>query len=137
MTPQLSGILEAAVYVDDLDGAAQFYGEVVGLEEITRVEGRHIFFRCGASVVLCFIAEATRQPPGQDARLPVPPHGAAGPGHICFASDDLDGWVARLKDHSIAIEADFHWPHGPRSIYVRDPAGNSIEFAEPALWHEA
>ena len=26
------------------------------------------------------------------------------------------------------------WPNGARSIYVRDPAGNSLEFAEPALW---
>ena len=35
----------------------------------------------------------------------------------------------------VAIEADFRWPgSNARSIYVRDPAGNSIEFAEPRLW---
>ena len=42
--------------------------------------------------------------------------------------------VTRLTDSGIAIESDFHWPHGPRSVYVRDPAGNSVEFADPALW---
>lgn len=133
----ISGVLEAAIYVDDLDAAEGFYGEVVGLESITRADGRHVFFRCGASVVLCFIAAATREPPAPDARLPVPPHGANGPGHICFASETLDAWAARLADHGVAIEADFTWPHGPRSIYVRDPAGNSVEFAEPKLWKAA
>ena len=26
------------------------------------------------------------------------------------------------------------WPNGARSIYFRDPAGNSLECAEPGLW---
>lgn len=134
---EISGVLEAAVYVDDLDAAEAFYGEVVGLKRITRVPGRHVFFRCGASVVLCFVAAATRQPPAEDARLPVPPHGAEGPGHLCFGSETLDDWADRLEAHGIPIEADFRWPHGPRSIYVRDPAGNSVEFAEPKLWEAA
>ena len=133
--PTLSGVLEAAVYVDDLDAAESFYSGTLGLERITRVEGRHVFFRCGNTVVLAFIAEATAQPLGPDA-LPVPTHGARGPGHICFAvrGNALDSLVQRLKKDGVAIESDFHWPHGPRSVYVRDPAGNSVEFADPALW---
>jgi hypothetical protein len=35
----------------------------------------------------------------------------------------------------VAIESDFAWPGGGRSLYFRDPAGNSLEFAEPAIWH--
>jgi catechol 2,3-dioxygenase-like lactoylglutathione lyase family enzyme len=133
--PALTGVLEAAVYVDDLDAADSFYGELLGLERIIRVDGRHVFFRCGQTVVLAFVAGATEQPPGQGA-LPVPPHGARGPGHICFAvpDADLDAMVDRLTGQGIAIESDFHWPHGPRSVYVRDPAGNSVEFADAALW---
>ena len=26
------------------------------------------------------------------------------------------------------------WPEGGRSIYFRDPAGNSLELAPPTLW---
>ena len=26
------------------------------------------------------------------------------------------------------------WPNGARSLYFRDPAGNSVEIAEPRLW---
>ncbi len=133
--PALSGVLEAAIYVDDLDQTETFYGTLLGLERIIRVDGRHVFFRCGATVVLGFIAEATEQP-SRDAALPVPPHGARGPGHICFSvpGAKLDALVTHLIKAGVEIESDFHWPHGPRSVYVRDPAGNSVEFADPALW---
>ncbi len=68
--------------------------------------------------------------------LPVPPHGAKGPGHVCFAvaADDIDPLLASLGAQGVDVESDFRWPHGPRSVYVRDPFGNSIEFAEPTLW---
>ncbi len=134
-TTGITGVLEAALYVDDLDAAEGFYGGILGLERITRVEGRHVFYRCGETVVLLFVAAATREPPGEDA-LPVPPHGADGPGHLCFAVPEptLGALRARLEAQGVEIESDFRWPHGPRSVYVRDPAGNSVEFAEPALW---
>jgi catechol 2,3-dioxygenase-like lactoylglutathione lyase family enzyme len=134
MTP--SAILESALYVTDLDAAETFYREVLGLEVIARAEGRHVFFRCGKGVLLLFNAEATRQPPAPDAKLPVPPHGAAGQGHLCFAAtaDEIARWRAGLEKRGIDIEADFEWPNGGRSIYFRDPSGNSLEFAEPKIW---
>ena len=43
-----------------------------------------------------------------------------------------------LREHlvraGVGIEADFESPQGGRSIYFRDPAGNSVEFAEPRIW---
>ncbi|MFU0507901.1 VOC family protein [Pseudaminobacter sp. NGMCC 1.201702] len=134
MTP--TAILESALYVTDLDAAEAFYGKVMGLERIARVEGRHVFFRCGNGVLLLFNAEATKVPPEAGARLPVPPHGTIGDGHLCFAAsaDEIERWRARLEAESIAVEADFEWPNGGRSIYFRDPSGNSLEFAEPRIW---
>lgn len=131
-----SGILEAALYVDDLDRAEAFYGEVLALPRIARVEGRHVFFRCGDAVLLVFDAAVSARPPAPDARLPVPPHGAHGPGHLCFAGTaaEIEAWRGRLEARGISIEADFVWPSGGRSIYFRDPAGNSLEFAEPRIW---
>ena len=129
-------ILESALYAENLEAAAAFYEEVIGLERIASVEGRHVFFRAGEGVLLLFKPQATREPPSPDARLPVPPHGATGPGHLCFAADasEIERWRERLARAGIEIEADFEWPRGGRSIYVRDPAGNSIEFAEPRIW---
>ncbi len=137
-TPALQSILEASIYVDDLDSAERFYGDLLGLERIIRLDGRHVFFRCGGGVLLAFIAEASRTPPPPDA-LPVPPHGADGPGHVCFAvaAEDIDPLLAALGGQGVEVEFDFRWPHGPRSVYVRDPSGNSVEFAEPNLWTPA
>jgi len=128
-------LLESALYAADLDAAERFYGGLLGLERIARVGKRHVFFRCGPGLLLVFNPEETVKPP-TNPDLPVPPHGADGAGHVCFAApaDELDAWRARLDGAGVAIEADFRWPNGARSIYVRDPAHNSVEFAEPALW---
>jgi len=133
---QPSAILESALYVSDLAAAEAFYGGVLGLEKISQVKDRHVFFRCGQSVLLLFNAEATRVPPHDGARLPVPPHGASGEGHLCFSASgaEIDAWKQRLEAHGVPIEADFEWPAGGRSIYFRDPSGNSLEFAEPRIW---
>jgi catechol 2,3-dioxygenase-like lactoylglutathione lyase family enzyme len=131
-----SAILESALYVTDLDAAEAFYRDVIGLEKITKVDGRHVFFRCGQGVLLLFNAEATKHQPPPDAKLPVPPHGTVGEGHLCFAATagEIDGWKTALTRRGIEVEADFEWPSGGRSIYFRDPSGNSIEFAEPRIW---
>ena len=133
--PMIDGVLEAALYADDLAAARAFYGEVMGLPELVAVEGRHVFFRAGATVLLIFNPQATAAPPG-NPRLPVPPHGAKGPGHLCFAATaaQIEAWKTRLSQAGHPIEADFTWPNGARSIYFRDPAGNSLEIAEPRLW---
>ncbi|MCU9848652.1 VOC family protein [Defluviimonas sp. WL0024] len=134
--PPVLGTLESALYVDDLGAAESFYAGTLGLQVVTRQEGRHVFFRAGDSLLLVFNPEATAHPPRPGSPLPVPGHGASGPGHYCFkvAAEALDTWRAHLEAAGIAIEADFRWPNGARSVYVRDPAGNSVEFAEPALW---
>jgi catechol 2,3-dioxygenase-like lactoylglutathione lyase family enzyme len=130
-----AGILETVLYARDLGSTEAFYRDVLGLEPFQSVAGRHLFYRCGSQVLLIFNPEATKVPPAPDA-LPVPPHGAYGPGHICFRADaaEIDGWVQRLQAKGVAIEADFEWPRGGRSIYFRDPAGNCLEFAEPRIW---
>ncbi|RBI77297.1 glyoxalase/bleomycin resistance/extradiol dioxygenase family protein [Roseovarius sp. TE539] len=133
--PPPGAVLEAALYADDLKAAARFYGGVMGLEEIIRVAGRHVFFRVGPTVLLIFDPVATTAG-GSNPALPVPPHGAHGPGHLCFAAtrDEINLWRTRLEAAGYPVEADFDWPNGARSIYFRDPAGNSLEIAEPRLW---
>lgn len=135
---QPRGILEAALYVDDLDAAEAFYGGVLGLHQIARVGNRHAFFRCGRTVLLLFNPAETVKPPN-NPEMPVPPHGAKGAGHVCFAleASGLDRLVERLTEKGVGIESDFRWPNGARSVYFRDPAGNSVEYAEPRLWFSA
>ncbi len=134
----LSAMLETALYAEDLPAAEAFYAGVLGLEVVQRVEGRHVFFRVGAGMLLVFNPAAT-EVPGQNPRLPVPSHGARGPGHACFAAHraQIAAWRDRLRAAGVAIEEEFDWPNGARSLYFRDPAGNSLEMAEPWLWDGA
>jgi catechol 2,3-dioxygenase-like lactoylglutathione lyase family enzyme len=124
-------LLETSVYASDLEAAERFYAGVLGLDVIGRVAGRHVFFRCGDGVLLVFDPRATSTPDGR-----VPAHGATGAGHIAFAATatELEAWRTHLEASGIAIEHEATWPGGTRSFYVRDPADNSIEFAEAALW---
>lgn len=134
--PHLIGTLESALYAEDLDAAAAFWTGIIGLPQIGHVPGRHVFFRCGSQILLVFDPRATIQPPAPDARLPVPPHGAQGAGHFCMAAapETIGEWKTHLESKGVVIEADLDWPQGGRSIYFRDPAGNSIEIADPAIW---
>ncbi|MEM9349528.1 MAG: VOC family protein [Pseudomonadota bacterium] len=131
LTPD--AILETALYVDDLESAHRFYSDIIGLDEVLHVPGRHRFYGCGPGMLLIFIADATQVAAGP---FPVPTHGAVGQGHMCFRVEGaaLETWRAHLEKKGLEIEADFEWPTGARSIYLRDPAGNSIEFSEPKLW---
>ena len=133
--PPPGAVLETALYASDLDAAETFYGSLLGLNRIQRVANRHVFFRVGASVLLIFNPDETVIASSNPA-LPVPPHGAHGPGHMCFAMhrDDIAKMRARLVTSGVTVDCEFNWPNGARSLYVRDPAGNSVEFAEPRLW---
>ena len=134
VTPK--GILETVLSVTDLVAAEAFYRDILGFEPFTKVEGRHLFYRCGDQVFLIFNPNETVKPPAPDARVPVPPHGTRGQGHVCFraSADEIEGWRKLLETKGVTIEADFEWPGGGRSIYFRDPAGNCLEFAEPRIW---
>ena len=129
-------ILETIIYAQDLDAAEAFYRDVLGLEPVSKQPGRQVFYRLEKQMLLIFNPDATVQPPAPDAKLPVPPHGAKGEGHVCFAAtaEAISVWRAHLEAKGVAIEADFEWPGGGRSIYFRDPAGNALEFAEPRIW---
>ena len=133
---QPAGILETVLYAVDLDAAEAVYARVLGLVPFSKQAGRQLFFRCGGQVLLIFNPGETVKPPKPGAALPVPPHGATGQGHVCFRASavEIDAWRVRLTAAGVAIEADFEWPGGGRSIYFRDPAGNCLEFAEPRIW---
>ncbi|MEM6676374.1 MAG: VOC family protein [Pseudomonadota bacterium] len=128
-------ILETALYAENLEETAAFYERVLGLTRMTELPGRHIFFSLDDAVLLLFAPTASAQPTGRPD-LPVPPHGAHGPGHVCFRADtpSLDDWEKRLEAAGVPIEARVDWPHGGTSLYFRDPAGNSLEVAEPRIW---
>jgi catechol 2,3-dioxygenase-like lactoylglutathione lyase family enzyme len=126
----IKAVIETAIYVDDLQVAEAFYGTILGLRVIGKEPGRHVFFQAGeASVLLAFLAEATLK--GDPL-----PHGATGPGHFALGieAEALDAWRKLLQGHGVSIEKEVEWPRGGRSLYFRDPAGNSVELVTPGVW---
>lgn len=122
-------VVETAIYVDDLDATEEFYQRVLGLKVIGRVQNRHVFFQVGETNVLLAFKPATTL--AGDL-----PHGATGPGHFALGieMESLDDWRQRLQTLSVEIEAEVQWPAGGKSIYFRDPAGNSVELVTPGVW---
>ena len=128
-------VLETCLYATDLDAAERFYVDVLGLSLHGKQPGRHVFLRCGDRMVLLFNS-AESSISATHASLDVPTHGTSGAGHLCFAVRDaaLPDWQAHLARHGVAIEKIIDWPGGGRSLYFRDPAGNSLELATPRIW---
>jgi catechol 2,3-dioxygenase-like lactoylglutathione lyase family enzyme len=130
--PRTQGIVEACLYVDDLEAAERFYRDVLGLEMTASEPQRHRFFRVGSQMLLVFNPQATAQPhPGS-----LPPHGTTGPGHLALAmaTDEIAAWKESLQRAGVPIEAEIQWGDRGRSLYFRDPAGNSLELVTPSIW---
>ena len=133
---RVHGVLESCLYATDLEAAKRFYPSVLGLEVLTHVPDRHVFFRCGEGVFLIFNPVRTRAEQTAVGGSLVPMHGTDGSGHIAFSMPEaeLGAWRKRLTERGVEIESEVSWPRGGRSLYFRDPAGNSIELAPPAIW---
>ena len=127
-------ILETCLYVDDLDKAAEFYTSVLGFKFYSREDNRHLFLAGESAMLLLFNPAVT----ANEVDGMVPSHGAMGQGHVCFEIEpgEEETYERLLTDHGIEIEKKVHF--GPHlSIYFRDPAGNSLEFATRRLWVKA
>lgn len=135
----ITGVYETVLYGEDLGAMERFYGEVLGLRLVSGVEERSRGFRVSATqMLLIFRASVTSQ-----GHRMVPAHGAVGAGHVAFAIGDegYGAWKEKFAAAGVEIEREVEWPApeegvegGARSMYVRDPAGNSVELVEGDLW---
>jgi len=134
--PGTTGVLETSLYVDDLQTAERFYGDILGLPKIFTVPGRQLVFRCEDSILLIFDPTHTERNQMTINGGAIPLHGTRGAGHMAFrvSKEQLNAWREHLRAKGVAIESEVSWPNGAHSIYFRDPAGNSLEFATPDIW---
>lgn len=128
---QFKQIKETCLYVKDLEKTADFYNGRLELEIIGKVQDRHIFFRAGNSVLLCFLSEATQN----DSKLP--PHYGTGNLHIAFEveKEAYLPWKEKIKALGIPVEHEQEWHKGFRSFYFRDPDSHLLEIIQEGMWN--
>ena len=133
--PLLSGIIETAIYVEDVARASKFYEEVLGLLRIAGDDRFRAYSVADRDVLLLFKRGATAEPVQTPSGV-IPPHDGTGQNHFAFAipAEKLSHWEQQLASHRIAIEGRVQWPRGGTSIYFRDPDANLVEFATPGMW---
>ncbi len=126
-----SQIKETCLYVKNLQKTKEFYNGILRLPVISYYEGRHVFFRAGSSVLLCFLAEATRQ----EKKLPA----HFGSGELHFALEvisraEYEKIKQILSKAGIPIELETDWKEGKKSFYFRDPDRHLVEIVEKGIW---
>ncbi len=129
MPPRVDGVLETALYVEDLERSSRFYQSIFGFPVIASAERLIALGVEGRQVLLLFKK-------GASANLPVTAHDGSGQLHLAFAipSSELPAWEAWLREKGVPIEEDKSWDRGGRSLYFRDPDGHLLEVATPGVW---
>jgi catechol 2,3-dioxygenase-like lactoylglutathione lyase family enzyme len=128
--PGIHGVYETVLYADDIAGMVAFYSETVGLRVIDPPDDNSAAFRLPDGNVLLVFDPSRSGAPGRF----VPSHGTTGDGHLAFRVDDLDALAGQLKQRGVEIEREIEWSESGRSVYFRDPAGNSVEYVEGEIW---
>jgi catechol 2,3-dioxygenase-like lactoylglutathione lyase family enzyme len=123
-------IKETCIYARDLEAMKRFYCDLLGLEVIGHLPGKHIFFRAGSSVLLCFNPDESRN------KKSPPAHYAEGPYHFAFevTQAEYQDHKALVMKKKIAITDEVTWENGLRSFYFSDPAGNVVEIVPEGIW---
>lgn len=124
-----------ALVVPDLDAAVAWYGDLLGFRPERRfgfadagVEIAHVVNDAGVRLELIQQAGSAASPDaGRDVFAALKTQGAK---HVGFLVADLDAAARELRARGVEIVADVTVvePAGVRNFWVRDTAGNLIEF---------
>lgn len=126
-------IKETCLYISDLARSKDFYNGLLKFDVIGEVPGRHVFFRAGSSVLLCFISEASKKSTN------LPPHFGSGQLHLAFevSKNNYAATKATIIAAGIAIEQEYDWGGGFLSFYFRDPDQHLLEVVMTGMWERS
>ena len=135
----VTGIIEAALYVEHVFRSMDFYRDLFGFEEELRNEAIGVLRVPGRQGLILFPRDIAQQPvntPAGAVEGTIPPHGGSGRMHVAFAirADELEPWRRRLSERGVRLEGTVRWKRGGTSLVFRDPDEHLIELLSPGLW---
>ncbi|MGO9419354.1 VOC family protein [Roseiarcus sp.] len=133
--PPIAGLLETSLYADDVRRTADFYRGLFEFKALVD-SPRLVAFEVAKKHVLLVFQRGATDDDVVDARGTIPGHDGSGRLHLALsiAASDLEAWRGRLANRGVAIEGEYGWPRGGKSLYFRDPDGALVELATPGLW---
>jgi len=133
--PNLHGVLETSLYVEDLKRSVAFYKALFGFETLA-ADDRFCALNVSDRYVLLLFRKGASSEPMKTAGGTIPPHDGGGQLHLAFSisKGDLEEWERRLGEQGVSIESKVVWERGGTSIYFRDADGHLIELVTPGLW---
>jgi len=131
----VTGILETALYVDDVARSAEFYRALFAFDTLLESDRIAALSVAGRDVLLLFRKGATVQPVPIDDGF-IPPHDGDGEIHLALSIPEasVPDWEARLRALGVPVESRHRWPRGGTSLYFRDPDRHLIELVTPGCW---
>lgn len=134
--PLVSGILETAIYVDDLDRSEAFYHRLLGCPT-KLADDRMRALAVGGGQILLIFARGKSVPGADTPGGHIPGHDGAGPLHLAFRIDpsEVDDWQSRLAKLGIHIISHVRPEQGGDSLYFDDPDGHVVELATANIWN--
>jgi methylmalonyl-CoA/ethylmalonyl-CoA epimerase len=120
MSAQITGILQIAVTVKDIDRATAFYRDVLGLRLLMNAPNM-AFFDCGGVRLYLGSGEGVEQPSASS--------------FIYFRTNDVSALSAALKEKAVSIHQEPHIiakmpDHDLLLMWVRDSEGNLLGVME-------
>jgi catechol 2,3-dioxygenase-like lactoylglutathione lyase family enzyme len=133
--PKVSGILETALYVDDLKVSTSFYKTIFQFETLFADKRLCALNVSDRQVLLLFLKGASNVAMTSSGGV-IPPHDGDGNLHFAFsiAANDLETWENWLREKEVVIESTVKWNRGGTSLYFRDPDDHLLELVTPGLW---
>jgi len=131
----VTGVIETALHVADVQIASEFYRRLFSLEAMIEDNRFCALSVAGRQVLLLFKKGGTLEPI-VFAGGTIPPHGGDGRLHLAFSipASDLEAWRNHLRDEGIVIESEVTWARGGHSLYFRDPDQHLVELITPGCW---
>lgn len=105
--PQLGGVLETALYVEDLDRSLRFYQALMGFERIDSSERLYVMRIADHQLLLLCKRGAASD------------HEGSGNLHLAFSisASDLASWEQWLVQNDVPIEKKVRWRRGRHNLF--------------------